>query len=161
MTTTETTFAPLTRESIQFLRKARAITFRHDSLRDGGTISAYIGEGKNETEMVLRVDSRISNYGSSFMPQVNEYTKCFTTWLYSHMNPNAHAILSVMRPGDVLTLIWVGGNNTHVLEEHKLDADELHIRITRKAGNKVNHFEFLANYGVAQVKTQKMVGGIS
>lgn len=161
MTTTETKFAPLTRESLQFLRKARSITFRHMSMKEGGTISAYIGEGKNETELVLKVDSRISNYGSSFMPQVNEYTRCFASWLYANMNPNAHAIISFMKPGDEISLVWVGGNNTHILEGFKLDADELHIRIVRKVGNKVHHFEFLADYSIAQVKTQKMVGGIS
>jgi len=129
----------LDRQSIRMLRQASRVCWHWDGTSSGdlssGTIQLVRGPQKRdgwsqpEAEAVLALRGRATCYkGAIFDPPG---IRCFAWEGYAYSNPLWKSFVSLLRPGDILEMHWIGSNNNQYLEAAKLHHDQLSMVIRR------------------------------
>lgn len=126
----------LTTEDIRALRGADSISF-HARWLDGEVSESLIRGRKRDAEnsdyvsALVHVGSTFS-YGGAIVrdnPDVRAYESCLSAKFHEHWT----TVVSLLRTGDVLTLVWsANGHRNGIAKEHGLAVDSLDIRIDRK-----------------------------
>ncbi len=135
--------AVLTKDDVQALRKCDRAIF---TLRDGKTTIRCIKETRNpgpfdpkEREYVIeRCDSDVKDYAAGWLHQENSLYECHASTYGGSMNDASPftTAAALIRPGDHLTLEWMGGNDNDYLRDASLTNDELRL-VVRRGGKRL------------------------
>lgn len=105
--------SPLTAEDIKALRKATTICLRYNGYNAQiEAINRKFGE-TNETRREMRTNHKATVYagldGSTYSHEMREAFAYISSAQYS---PHWLTIASLLKPGDVLRLVWVAGGRS-------------------------------------------------
>lgn len=171
MTTTTMNAGPLTKEQLAALRGADRVAFHHRA--DGTGLVCCIKRvkrpgpfgGEYDREFSFEVASQVQMYGRDEAYSPDARPRCFA--LVHRFEDHWHTVADSLRPGDVLTLRWLGnvGNDyekqsvTH-LEGHqgrRLYRDELKLSARRGEGKRARWLVWRVETSVCPDNTARMV----
>lgn len=172
---------PLTSDDIAALRHAESVTFHYS---DGqGYIVALLNDidrdrlftkreqimfpNASDHDRARRIITDTGMFGCG-QPDIsgwnitrNEHARRTASAFHMVHAAQHHApwitMARFLRPGDIITLIWVADNNTDNIREVGLHADDLILRVTRVKGDNETTHEFLVTRSVGPNNSTRMI----
>lgn len=128
---------PLTAADVAALRKADTISFHLYHDRIGGLVSkiAATKERRRTEADPFAEDVTVNVYvGHSVRDYGDRKATRYTAFDMIHHPQGCdwwRTIVSLLKTGDILTLVWIRDNNTQVVKEAGLHYDSLQLRVDR------------------------------
>lgn len=145
-------FEALTKDDLKALRTADSVTFSHGS--DGrhyvrGIRRLTVDGFETEVRREIRVPSNIRSYDSD---RKRSYGHAFEMINSAQYDDDWKTVVSLLRTGDELALLWYAGNSNAYVSDANLRRDELRLIVNR--GNR--RLSFLIDVSVCADNTARM-----
>jgi hypothetical protein len=132
----------ITRQDIRALKHADSITFHYAPAEERSEIRAHQDGARSSTGYdqthAIPAASRVTSYerGATYRKDGH----CFAMVSSSRYSPETQTWLALLREGDELEILWVGGNSSDNVREAGLTVDECWVEVKRTKTNRRMRF---------------------